>query len=102
MNFESHKGSATQLREALAEPALDSLFWTPSRIGSMSAWWGHVPFAHWLISSLQPGIVVELGTHNGVSFAAFCEAMHRNRLSGRCYAVDTWQGDEQAGWYGEE
>jgi glycosyltransferase involved in cell wall biosynthesis/predicted nucleic acid-binding Zn-ribbon protein len=102
MDFESDKGSATQLREALAEPALDSLFWTPSRIGSMSAWWGHVPFAHWLISSLQPGIVVELGTHNGVSFAAFCEAMHRNRLSGRCYAVDTWQGDEQAGWYGEE
>jgi glycosyltransferase involved in cell wall biosynthesis len=102
MDFESDKGSATQLREALAEPALDSLFWTPSRIGSMSAWWGHVPFAHWLISSLQPGIMVELGTHNGVSFAAFCEAMHRNRLSGRCYAVDTWQGDDQAGWYGEE
>jgi glycosyltransferase involved in cell wall biosynthesis len=102
MNFESDTGSVTQLRQALAEPALDSMFWTPSRIGSMSAWWGHVPFAHWLISSLKPGMVVELGTHNGVSFAAFCEAMHRNRLPGRCYAVDTWQGDEQAGWYGEE
>jgi glycosyltransferase involved in cell wall biosynthesis len=102
MNFESDTGSVTHLREALAELALDSVFWTPSRIGSMSAWWGHVPFAHWLVSTLKPGTVVELGTHNGVSFAAFCEAIHRNRLLGRCYAVDTWEGDEQAGWYGEE
>jgi glycosyltransferase involved in cell wall biosynthesis len=102
MNFERDAGSVRRLHEALSEPALDSVFWTPSRLGSMSAWWGHVPFAHWLVSTLSPRIVVELGTHNGVSFAAFCEAVLRHNLPGRCYAVDSWEGDEQAGWYGEE
>lgn len=75
--------------------------WMPTRTGSMSAWWGHVPFAHWIVSELRPRCIVELGTHNGVSFAALCEAALRQHLSCRCYAVDTWQGDEHAGHYGE-
>ncbi|WGD28378.1 glycosyltransferase [Ancylobacter sp. WKF20] len=75
--------------------------WMPTRTGSMSAWWGHVPFAHWIVSELRPRCIVELGTHNGVSFAAFCEAVLRQHLSCRCYAVDTWQGDDHAGRYGE-
>jgi glycosyltransferase involved in cell wall biosynthesis len=50
----------------------------------------------------MPRIVVELGTHNGVSFAAFCEAILRQNIPGRCYAIDSWEGDEQAGLYGEE
>lgn len=75
--------------------------WMPTRTGSMSAWWGHVPFAHWIVSELRPRCIVELGTHNGVSFAAFCEAVLHQHLSCRCYAVDTWQGDDHAGRYGE-
>lgn len=75
--------------------------WMPTRTGSMSAWWGHVPFAHWIVSQLRPRCIVELGTHNGVSFAAFCEAVQRQHQSCRCYAVDTWQGDDHAGRYGE-
>ncbi|WPH19228.1 rhamnan synthesis F family protein [Variovorax paradoxus] len=51
---------------------------------------------------MQPRIVVELGTHNGVLFAAFCEAAKRASVSSRCYAVNTWQGDEHAGHYGNE
>lgn len=86
----------------LSSADLDELFWPPSRTGVMSAWWGHVPFAHWIVSRTQPRIVVELGTHNGVSFAAFCEAAKRASVSSRCYAVDTWQGDEHAGHYGNE
>jgi GT2 family glycosyltransferase len=81
---------------------LDPLFWTPERLGRPSAWWGHVPFAFWLIAKCEPRLLVELGTHYGVSYAAFCEAVLRLRLGTRCCAVDTWEGDSHAGGYGEE
>ena len=86
----------------LSAPALDPLFWPASRAGVESAWAAHVPFAHWLVAAERPERITELGTHNGVSYAAFCEAVQRERLDCRCLAVDTWQGDEQAGFYGAE
>jgi hypothetical protein len=64
-----------------------------------SAWWGHVPFAHWLVTALRPGLIVELGTHHGVSFSSFCEAMQRGHIVGRCFAIDTWKGDKHTGFY---
>ncbi len=64
-----------------------------------SAWHGHVAFAHWIVAASAPHIVVELGTHHGVSFAAFCHSVASFNLPGKCYAVDTWDGDEHAGFY---
>src|SRR6266478_4137970 len=81
---------------------LDPLFWREGRAGVGSAWYGHVPFAHWIVGALSPHTLVELGTHNGVSYSAFCEAVVRNGLDTRCFAVDTWLGDDQAGYFGEE
>ena len=86
----------------LTQGGLDPLFAIPPRSGVLSAWYGHVPFAYWIIRNLRPRVFVELGTHNGVSYAAFCDAAQRERLSLRCYAVDTWVGDEHAGHYGED
>jgi hypothetical protein len=83
-------------------PGLDSLFWREERPDAASGWWGHVPFAHWIIGASKPRVFVELGTHHGVSYYAFCEAVLRNKLDTRCYAVDTWKGDDQAGHYGED
>jgi glycosyltransferase involved in cell wall biosynthesis len=88
--------------DALNDAALAPLFWRPARVGVLSAWYGHVPFAHWIVAAHRPASIVELGTHWGVSYGAFCEAVLREQLDARCLAVDTWQGDEHAGFYGAE
>ncbi len=88
--------------EIICARPLDPLFWASSRTGVTSSWYGHVPFAHWLISEVKPATLVELGTHNGVSYSAFCEAVRLGRLRTRCWAIDTWRGDEQSGSYGED
>jgi GT2 family glycosyltransferase/SAM-dependent methyltransferase len=83
-------------------PDLDPLFWREGRSGVLSAWYGHLPFAHWIVRAVRPLTIVELGTHYGVSYCAFCQAVARNSLNTRCFAVDTWKGDSQTGFYGEE
>lgn len=87
--------------DILAANGLAPLFWRPARVGLTSAWWEHVPFGQWLVATIKPRKLVELGTHNGVSYSAFCEAVMREHLDTQCSAIDTWQGDAQAGLYGE-
>lgn len=67
-----------------------------------TAWLRHGPFAKWLVHASRPQIIVELGSHYGFSYFSFCEAVDEARLPTKCFAVDTWLGDEHAGFYGEE
>jgi ketosteroid isomerase-like protein len=76
-------------------------FWDPRHLVP-SAWREHAPFGYWLMSAVRPRCVVELGTHNGFSFFVFAESVKRLRLDTRLFAIDSWQGDDQAGYYGEE
>ncbi len=64
-----------------------------------SAWIGHIPFAGWVVEEIKPRVFVELGSHHGTSYLGFCQAIKENGIESKCFAVDTWQGDEHAGSY---
>ena len=78
------------------------LSWSPGWLQEPYPWVGHMPFAYWLMGEVQPEIFVELGTHTGNSYFSFCQAVYNEGLKSRCYAVDTWKGDEHAGSYGNK
>jgi hypothetical protein len=76
-------------------------FWMPEYICPSSAWIQHAPFAFWISGALRPRCFVELGTQYGYSYFAFCQAIDRLALGTVAYAIDTWKGDEHAGFYDE-
>lgn len=73
----------------------------PDRI-THSTWHEHIPFAMLLVELVRPKTIVELGTYYGDSYCAFCQAVVHLHLNARCYAIDTWEGDPQSGFYGAE
>ncbi len=82
---------------------LPSLEFAPRHVNppGLNNWAVHLPFARDLIDSLRPGVIVELGTHFGESYFGFCQAVVEAAVDCKCYAVDTWQGDDHAGYYGD-
>ncbi len=86
----------------LNDPRLDSVFAAPTRIGVDSPWYGHLPFARWIVGALRPSVLVELGTHDGVSYAGFCDAIQTQGLPTRAHAIDTRHGDPRPGSRGDD
>jgi len=76
-------------------------YWAPAHF-PISAWTTHGAFAAWLIDVLRPQRIVELGTHYGYSCFAFAEAAKRLGLTTTIDALDSWEGDDHAGHYGQE
>ena len=74
-------------------------FGKPNFLEKPYGWVQHTPFAFYLIEMLKPDIFVELGTHSGNSYFSFCQAVYELKISTKCYAVDTWEGDEHASFY---
>lgn len=85
-------------RELFAQIIRPSMFWAPDR-QAPSGWTEHVPFAFWLVDVMRPRTIVELGTQHGVSYSALCQAVKSLGLETACFAVDTWSGDQHAGFY---
>jgi hypothetical protein len=88
-----------QILSLLSRPIVYRL---PKRLLAPPSWTMHAPFAMWLIDILKPRTFVELGTFSGTSYCAFCEAVKELKSNTRCFAVDTWLGDTQSFFYGEE
>ncbi len=78
------------------------LFQIPKRRDEYSAWIEHVPFGMMLVEMVLPRVIVELGSFAGTSYCAFCQSVAVLGIGTKCYAVDTWTGDEHGGFYGPE
>ena len=76
-------------------------FRKPQRLTDVDFWHFHIPFAFVIMAMLKPERFIELGTHKGDSYCAFCQAVDELGLNTACYAVDSWQGDDQTGFYSE-
>jgi hypothetical protein len=95
------EGSFAPIGHSVGDFLSPCSFWFPERLCE-SAWIEHGPFGFWLVETHRPSVLVELGTHWGFSFFAFCQAVHTLSLGTRCFAIDTWLGDDHAGRYGED
>lgn len=73
----------------------------PSSFQQPNGWVGHMPFAYCLVDTHRPRTIVELGTHTGNSYFSFCQSILENKTGSQAFAVDTWQGDSQSGYYDE-
>ncbi|MEK5206059.1 class I SAM-dependent methyltransferase [Psychrobacillus sp. FSL H8-0510] len=82
------------------QPKYESDNLIPNLIGS--PWSGHRNFAYDLVCFLNPNLIVELGTHYGCSFFSFAQAIKDNSLNSKLVAVDTWEGDNHAGFYDDQ
>lgn len=65
------------------------------------SWWGHFGFAQRLVAALRPRIFVELGVHKGDRYFCIVEALSRLHEPCGAIGIDTWKGDEHAGFYDE-
>lgn len=72
--------------------AIDKLFLTNLDDTPTTAWSGHRRFAEWLVQSLTPNVIVDLGVDYG--FSTFSFAMPR---IGHVYGIDNFVGDEFIG-----
>lgn len=74
----------------------------PVYLADPHSWIPHIPLAFFLVETMKPATIVELGTYSGNSYFAFCQAVKDLKLPTKCVAVDTWQGDMHVGKYGQE
>jgi len=73
----------------------------PKKVKPPYSWVEHIPFAFFLVHTLKPKMLVELGVYVGNSYNAFCQAVSLLKTGTQCYGIDTWRGDEHSNFYDE-
>lgn len=73
----------------LATTLFQTLFWKP-RFMTDSPVTVHVPLFYWLSCVLRPQRVCVIGANDGMAHFAFCQAIDRLELGGRCEAFGFW------------
>ena len=68
----------------------------PGRLSCTSPWPGVIPLAFLLVSLVRPKIFVELGTTDGDSYCAFCQAIDTLRINTACRAIAGIKDEAQA------
>lgn len=62
-------------------------------------WAGHKYFVYDLVTNVRPSKIVELGTFKGTSMFAMLQSISDNNLNTEFNAIDSWEGDQHAGFY---
>ncbi len=102
VDFVDGKGVDIKIKKTMKYRSLMDSASFKSKITFPYGWIGHIPFAAWFMREVSPNVFVELGTHSGNSYFAFCQSVLENHLFTKCYAIDTWSGDEHSGGYAED
>lgn len=66
-----------------------------------SPWGENREWAYDLVKNRRPKKIVELGSYLGCSTFAFAQACKDNHIPCEIYAIDSWAGDENSGFYDE-
>lgn len=73
----------------------------PSYNWAESPWGENRKYVYNITAKIKPLAILELGVYLGCSFFTFCQSLKDNRLNAMLVGVDTWQGDEHSGFYGD-
>ena len=73
----------------------------PRYLSDTNAWEEHVPFAFACVEMLRPCVLVELAPTRATPTWSSVRPSICCKLATKCYAVDTWKGDEHTGFYDE-
>jgi GT2 family glycosyltransferase len=95
----ARSGESPRLSPALHRAVEEALGCEPSFLTDVISWHAHVPFLWALLDLLKPKLAVELGVHKGDSLLSTAEGLQKLGQPGRVVGIDTWKGDDHAGFY---
>ncbi|MGQ3670880.1 hypothetical protein ACT6QG_00585 [Xanthobacter sp. TB0136] len=85
--------AAQDLRIPLSSQAI---YWRPRHMES-SPLLAQIPFLFWLMESIRPTSVVQIGTADGVVYLSLCQAIERLNLHASCLGLELREGQLHEG-----